>query len=114
MKSEDAVTALGALAQETRLGAFRLLVQAGEEGISVGKIAERLNTEPNGRLTFHLKELVSAGLASAKPAGRFVYYSANYPAMNELLAFLTENCCAGVPCGQTLEPCAPRDARHSA
>jgi DNA-binding transcriptional ArsR family regulator len=76
--------------------------------MSVGKIAESLNTEPNGRLTFHLKELVGAGLASTRPEGRFIFYSANYPAMNELLAFLTENCCGGTPCGEPFSPCDPR------
>jgi len=108
MKSKDAVIALGALAQETRLEAFRLLVQAGEAGMSVGKIAESLNTAPNGRLTFHLKELLGAGLIRARPEGRFIFYSVIYPAMNDLLAFLTENCCGGAPCGTTFEPCVPR------
>ncbi len=82
--------------------------------MSVGKIAESLNTEANGRLTFHLKELVAAGLASTRPEGRFVFYSANYPAMNQLLAFLTENCCAGAPCGVASFHCAPRPADPSA
>lgn len=108
MKIKDAVTALGALAQETRLQIFRLLVQAGAEGVSVGKIAEHLGTEANGRLTFHLKELVNAGLASAMQSGRHVFYSANYPAMNDLLAYLTEQCCAGTPCGEAIAPCVPK------
>ena len=73
MKTIAAVTALGALAHETRLEVFRLLVRAGAEGLSVGKIAEALGIEANGRLTFHLKELVGAGLASSRQEGRFVF-----------------------------------------
>lgn len=108
MDIQNAVVALGALAQETRLQVFRLLVQAGEEGLAVGRIAELLGTEPNGRLSFHLKELVNAGLATSRQAGRFIYYSAHYPAMNELLAYLTEQCCGGQPCGEPV-PCASRN-----
>ena len=100
MNIKTAVSALGALAQETRLQIFRQLVEAGPAGVSVGKIAEMLGTEANGRLSFHLKELLNAGLASATQSGRFIYYSANYPAMNDLLAYLTANCCAGEPCGE--------------
>jgi DNA-binding transcriptional ArsR family regulator len=107
MDTTTAVTALGALAQETRLQIFRQLVQAGPAGVSVGKIAEHLGTEANGRLSFHLKELVNAGLATATQSGRFIYYSANYPAMNELLAYLTTNCCAGEPCGEQTSICCP-------
>lgn len=108
MDTKIAVAALGALAQETRLRIFRLLVQTGAEGMSVGKIAEHLGTEANGRLTFHLKELVNAGLASATQRGRYVFYSANYPAMTDLLAYLTAHCCAGVPCGEAIAPCVPQ------
>lgn len=104
---------LGALAQETRLQVFRLLVQAGEEGLAVGRIAELLGTEPNGRLSFHLKELVNAGLATSRQAGRFIYYSAHYPAMNELLAYLTEQCCGGQPCGEPVPVCLPQAANSS-
>jgi DNA-binding transcriptional ArsR family regulator len=107
MEIKNAVTALGALAQETRLQIFRLLVQAGPEGLSVGKIAEQLATEANGRLSFHLKELVNAGLANASQSGRFIYYSASYPNINELLTYLTEHCCGGVPCGETITTCMP-------
>ena len=74
MESKLAVTALGALAHETRLEVFRLLVRAGNEGLAVGRIAEGLGIEANGRLTFHLKELVAAGLATSRQEGRFVYY----------------------------------------
>lgn len=112
MDTKIAVTALGALAQETRLQIFRLLVQAGGGGLAVGKIAEQLGTEANGRLSFHLKELVSAGLAEARQSGRFIFYSANYPAMNDLLAYLTEHCCAGSPCGEVV-CCLPEKSAES-
>ena len=114
MNVESAVSALGALAQETRLQIFRLLVQAGREGLAVGRIAELLATEANGRLSFHLRELVTAGLATSSQSGRFVYYSANYGAMNELLAYLTEQCCAGVSCSEPVVSCNPENARQSA
>ena len=107
MESKLAVAALGALAHETRLEVFRLLVRAGAEGLSVGRIAEGLGVEANGRLTFHLKELVAAGLAASRQEGRFVYYSTNYPAMNDLLRYLTEDCCGGIGCGEVVEACNP-------
>jgi len=107
MEANTAVIALGALAQQTRLHIFRLLVQAGGEGLAVGRIAAALGIEANGRLTFHLKELVAAGLASSRQEGRFVYYAANYPAMNELLRYLTEDCCGGLGCGEIVDSCAP-------
>lgn len=107
METKTAVAALGALAHETRLEVFRLLVRAGTDGLPVGRIAESLGVEANGRLSFHLKELVAAGLASARQEGRFVYYSINYPAMNALLHYLSEDCCGGQPCGVTVEPCNP-------
>ena len=106
MESKSAVTALGALAHETRLQIFRLLVRAGAPGMSVGKIAEALQIEANGRLTFHLKELVAAGLAGSRQEGRFVFYSTNYGAMNELLRYLTEDCCGGLGCGELVDACA--------
>ncbi len=74
---------------------FRLLVQAGHEGLSAGSIGERLKIPPS-TLSFHLKELSNAGLINAKQVTRFIYYSANYDAMNDLLAFLTKNCCMGI------------------
>lgn len=109
MTIKKAVAALGALAQETRLQIFRLLVQAGAEGLSVGAIAERLGTEANGRLSFHLKELAIAGLIRPSQSGRFIYYSANYSAMNDLLAYLTEHCCSGAACGIDVVPCDPEN-----
>jgi DNA-binding transcriptional ArsR family regulator len=105
METMAAVTALGALAHETRLQVFRLLVRAGAAGLSVGKIAEALGVEANGRLTFHLKELVGAGLASSRQEGRFVFYSTNYVAMNELLRYLTEDCCGGLGCSEIVDAC---------
>lgn len=106
MEIKIALAALGALAQETRLLIFRMLVQAGPEGLSVGRIADKLDTEPNGRLSFHLKELVRAGLVTATQSGRFIFYSANYPVMNDLLAYLTEHCCAGESCGEVVHSCS--------
>lgn len=107
MEQKTAVTALGALAHATRLQIFRLLVRAGSEGLPVGRIAEALGVEANGRLSFHLKELVVAGLARARQDGRFIYYSTDYAAMNELLRYLTEDCCGGLGCGEVVEACNP-------
>ena len=97
MESRSVVRALSALAQESRLGIFRLLVQAGPTGLPAGKIAEVIGVPPSS-LSFHLKELSYAGLVRSRQESRFVIYSANYEAMNELIAFLTENCCGGQSC----------------
>lgn len=102
MKSTDAIEALGALAQETRLAIFRLLVQAGAEGVSAGAIAGKLGVTP-ATLSFHLKELARAGLVTPRSAARFIYYSANYERMAALMTYLTENCCRGMP-GECLGP----------
>ena len=98
MKSEDAVTALSALAQEHRLALFRLLVQAGEEGMPAGAIAERLGV-PNSSLSFHLAQLHRTGLVKQERRHRSLIYRADYAAMNGLVAYLLENCCAGADCG---------------
>jgi ArsR family transcriptional regulator len=98
MDTTAALAALSALAQESRLAVFRLLVQAGPEGVAASRIAEQLGIAPSS-LSFHLKELTHAGLYSARQDGRFLIYSANVEAMNGLVAFLTENCCGGLPCG---------------
>jgi DNA-binding transcriptional ArsR family regulator len=98
MKTQTAVTSLSALAQESRLTVFRLLIQAGAEGLPAGKISEATGIAPSA-LSFHLKELYHAGWVSSESAGRFVIYRANTELMNELIAYLTENCCAGVGCG---------------
>ena len=93
MDAAHAVTALAALAQESRLLIYRLLVQAGPTGLSVGEIGASLRVAP-ATLSFHLKELSHADLVGSRQVGRFIYYSANYGEMNGLLAYLTENCCA--------------------
>ncbi len=94
MDTKSAVTLLSSIAQEARLDIFRLLVQAGASGLSAGVIGERLSI-PNSTLSFHLKELSNAGLIHSRQESRFIYYSANYDAMNTLLDYLTQNCCAG-------------------
>ncbi len=97
MKSAQVVRALAALAQESRLAVYRLLVARGPQGLSAGAIGEKLGILP-ATLSFHLKELANTGLLTALPQGRFVIYSANFENMNDLLAFLTDNCCGGNPC----------------
>ncbi|KIA79380.1 ArsR family transcriptional regulator [Chromobacterium piscinae] len=106
METKTAVTLLAALAQDTRLAIYRLLVQQGPEGLPVGQIGERLAVA-NATLSFHLKELSHAGLVQARQEGRFIYYSANYEQMNALLGFLTENCCRGEACtpAGSISPC---------
>jgi len=94
MKIELAVAALAALAQESRLSVFRLLVQAGKEGVAAGALGEELGIPP-ATLSFHLKTLTHAKLIKSRTAGRFVIYTANYAEMNKLIAYLTEHCCAG-------------------
>jgi DNA-binding transcriptional ArsR family regulator len=105
MESKTAVAALSALAQDSRLHVYRLLVQAGPEGLAASDIAERLGI-PANTMSFHLKTLSHAGLILARQEGRFIYYSANYEQMNSLLGFLTENCCGGHSCAP--EVIAPR------
>lgn len=92
----QAIAALSALGHPTRLGVFRLLVEAGPAGRMAGEIAEALAV-PNATLSFHLKELVQAGLAEGENVGRNVCYRADFAAMNALIAYLTHNCCAGSP-----------------
>jgi ArsR family transcriptional regulator len=94
MKKSTAVAALGALAQESRLEIFRLLVQKGPEGLAAGDIGDRLGL-PSPTLSFHLNQLRFAGLVSSRRVSRSIIYSANFKAMNGLLAYLTENCCGG-------------------
>jgi DNA-binding transcriptional ArsR family regulator len=115
MESKQAVQALGALAQDTRLGIYRLLVQAGPQGLAAGSIAEKLDLAP-ATLSFHLAGLTRAGLAQSRQEGRFVIYSADFQAMNALVGYLSENCCGGQTCqpstGETHE--TPTRARRRA
>ena len=94
---QDVVDALSALAHDTRLKIFRLLVEAGPEGLAAGSIGETLDLPP-ATLSFHLSHLARAGLARSRQEGRFVIYSADFESMNELVGFLTENCCGGRSC----------------
>ena len=94
MNSKEAVAALGALAQETRLAIFRHLVTAGEDGVSAGAIATELDV-PSPTLSFHLKEIERAAIVSSRRESRLIYYTANYAGMRELIDFLTEDCCRG-------------------
>lgn len=94
----QAIDALSALAHPSRLGVFRLLVQAGPKGVAAGAIGEKLGLPP-ATLSFHLSHLARAGLVSAQQEGRFVIYSADFSNMTALVGFLTENCCGGRPCG---------------
>ena len=103
MNETDVVKALGALAQETRLKLFRLLVVAGKDGLTPGHMAETLEVAPTA-LSFHLKELSHTGLVSTKRDGRNIIYRAEFAAMDALLAFLTAECCQGQPCLTTVPP----------
>ena len=97
MRSSHAIDALGALAQEHRLALFRLLVQAGQDGMPAGALASALSV-PNSSLSFHLAQLHRAGLIEQRREGRSLIYSANYAAMNKLVGYLMENCCSGADC----------------
>lgn len=103
METRNAISALAALAQESRLAVFRYLVQAGPEGVPASRIGEELNIPPSS-LSFHLKELLNADLLTARPEGRFIFYAAHFATMNALLGFLTENCCGGNPCTAVCSP----------
>jgi ArsR family transcriptional regulator, arsenate/arsenite/antimonite-responsive transcriptional repressor len=113
MEKTDAVAALAALAQDNRLDVYRLLVQAGPEGMPAGAIAAALDLAPN-TLTFHFDRLRGAGLVSVRREGRSMIYVARYEAMNSLIAFLTENCCQGAPCAPTDSCKPPKPKRASA
>jgi len=94
MKSAQVVKALAALAQPTRLAIYRLLVARGPEGVAAGQVAEKLKVAP-ATLSFHFKTLSHAGLVGSRQDGRYVYYTANFAVMNDMVAYLTENCCGG-------------------
>jgi len=103
MQTKTAIISLAALAHDSRLAVFRLLVQAGPEGMAASKISEALEIPPSS-LSFHLKELSHAGLLTGTQDGRYIHYAANYDAMNGLITFLTENCCGGNPCTPVCTP----------
>lgn len=104
MEKNNVVVALAALAQDNRLDVFRLLVQAGPEGMAAGAVATALDLAPN-TLTFHFDRLRQAALVTVRREGRSMIYAARFDTMKELLGFLTENCCGGAP-----EKCAPAAA----
>jgi len=110
METRPALRALAGLAQDTRLGIFRLLVEQGPEGLPAGEIVERLQLA-NATASFHLKELTHAELVTPRQAGRFIYYSANYTTMNGLIGYLTENCCQGNTCDIACAPVKKRKNR---
>ncbi len=118
MTTKDALAGLGSLAQETRLAVFRLLVQRGPEGLAAGAIAETLGV-PASSLSFHLHQLMHAGLVTQERRSRQLIYAADYERMNALVAYLTENCCGGASCATTLgvqceAPARPSKARAAA
>jgi ArsR family transcriptional regulator len=113
MDSPTIVNALGALAQEHRLALFRLLVQAGEQGMSAGAIADTLGL-PNSSLSFHLAQLTKAGLIRQERQSRSLIYSADYAAMNNLVGYLMENCCGGAECSTSVCDAEPAKQRKTA
>jgi DNA-binding transcriptional ArsR family regulator len=115
MESQEAVVALEALAQDSRLGIFRLLVEAGREGLPAGRIAERMRL-PGPTLSFHLAQLKRAGLISCRREGTSLIYSAEFDAMNSLVGFMTENCCGGdaAQCMPVRKPVPSKRKRRAA
>lgn len=113
MDAEAAIAALGALAQAHRLALFRLLVQAGEDGLAAGSIAERLGV-PNSSLSFHLAQLSRAGLIRQERRHRSIIYRADYGAMNALVAYLMANCCGGAASCAPAPACVPIHEREEA
>lgn len=107
MSAEPTIRALSALAQEHRLATFRLLVQAGTEGMAAGALAEALGIPPSS-LSFHLAQLSHAGLISQRRQSRSIIYAADYAAMRALMDYLTENCCGGADCAPAAAPSAER------
>lgn len=112
METNSALAALAALAQESRLAIFRLLVKLGPTGMAATKIAEELAI-PASSLSFHLKELTHAGLIKPRQESRFIIYAANFETMNALISFLGENCCGGNPCSRTQQLACSADATQS-
>jgi ArsR family transcriptional regulator len=112
VETTPVIEALAALAHRTRLGIFRLLVERGPGGLPAGEIASRRSLA-NANASFHLKELASAGLVTAVPDGRFIYYIANYKTMNGLVDYLTKNCCQGGVCDIACAPVLKRKRKAS-
>ena len=112
MEKTDAVAALAALAQDNRLDVFRLLVQAGPEGMPAGQVAEALDLAPN-TLTFHFDRLRVAGLVTVRREGRSMIYAARFETMNALLGFLTENCCQGAAAKCVPTACKPARSKRT-
>lgn len=113
METLNAAELLAALGHESRLAIFRLLVQAGADGMMVGAIADKLGL-PGATLSFHLAHLSRVGLIKGQRQGRVIYYSTEYRLMDELLAFLTSNCCQGQPCLPNATCCPPATKPDSA
>ena len=111
MNVKQAVVALGAIAHEHRLAVYRLLVETGPAGLPAGEIAERLGTPPSS-LTFHLQQMLHAGLVTQRRLGRQLIYAADFAAMNGLVSYLTENCCGGgASCAPACNPAATPKSR---
>ena len=109
MQGQDVIRALGALAQEHRLAVYRLLVQAGAPGLAAGSLAETLGVAPSS-MSFHLAQLSHAGLITQRRQGRSIIYAADYASMKGLMAYLTDNCCAGGDCSAAVPAaCQPQD-----
>jgi DNA-binding transcriptional ArsR family regulator len=112
MNTQAVIAALAALAQESRLAVFRLLIERGPAGYPAGEIGDRLDI-PGPTLSFHLKELAQAGLVTARKESRFVYYTASFERMNTLVAYLTENCCSlGASCTPVCNPSSKPQRRR--
>ena len=112
MEKSNAVAALAALAQDNRLDVYRLLVQAGPDGLPAGQVAAALDLAPN-TLTFHFDRLRAAGLVTVRRDGRSMIYAAQYDTMNALLGYLTDNCCKGAPAECAPAVCKPARAKRS-
>jgi DNA-binding transcriptional ArsR family regulator len=111
MDAARVVAALGAIAHEHRLAVYRMLVERGPDGLSAGVIAEQLGLPPSS-LTFHLQQLLHAGLVTQRRLSRQLIYAADFSVMNALMAFLTKNCCGGAACAPVCNPAATRPARR--
>ena len=111
VQSDHVIRALSALAQDHRLAAFRLLVEAGARGMAAGALAERLDVPPSS-MSFHLAQLAHAGLVTQRRESRSIIYAADYGAMNALMGYLTENCCEGAPCDAN-QACGPQAVKET-